>query len=253
MEQREGGRWGLFLVAGGVALAALLLLASVLSGEADRPAPRPITPVPTSADDPAVAIVDGQPIGRDFWARAVLVDRVMSELAGVPVPPPEETLDMLINELLVVRAALPQETPTGEEVEAQIASLEAEWGVGDDQVVAALEAVGLDRGALVQTVARFLVILRAQEVLEGEGTPIDDWLAEQRGRVQVEVYREQMEVVFPSVSSLASPSPLTTPSPGPSSIAVPDFGLEQAGGGVFTLTDQLARGPVVLVFFQRCG
>ena len=33
----------------------------------------------------------------------------------------------------------------------------------------------------------------------------------------------------------------------------PDFTLNQAGGGTFALFDQLAEGPVVLVFFQKCG
>jgi peroxiredoxin len=33
----------------------------------------------------------------------------------------------------------------------------------------------------------------------------------------------------------------------------PDFTLDRADGGSFTLQEQLEEGPVVLVFFERCG
>ena len=33
----------------------------------------------------------------------------------------------------------------------------------------------------------------------------------------------------------------------------PDFTLERAGGSPLTLSEQLAQGPLVLVFFQRSG
>jgi hypothetical protein len=75
-------------------------------------------------------------------------------------------------------------------------------------------------------------------------------------------------VATPTVPTSALPtvaSPLTTPSPvsmaGPLSPlptptvpkTAPDFSLPRAGGGIFTLSNQLTRGPVVLVFFQKCG
>ncbi|MFW6115912.1 MAG: hypothetical protein ACOC7Y_02500 [Chloroflexota bacterium] len=63
----------------------------------------------------------------------------------------------------------------------------------------------------------------------------------------------------PSGASQAATSPLgqspvPTPNPGPGLPTVaPDFTLERAGGGTFALAEQLEQGPVVLVFFERCG
>lgn len=49
-------------------------------------------------------------------------------------------------------------------------------------------------------------------------------------------------------------SPLPTPHPGPGRPTLaPDFTLERAGGGTFTLAEQLKEASVVLVFFERCG
>jgi hypothetical protein len=58
-------------------------------------------------------------------------------------------------------------------------------------------------------------------------------------------------------TAIASPSPVpetTTPVPTAAVPQVaPDFTLQRADGGTFTLAEQLARGPVVLVFFQVGG
>jgi len=232
-------------------VVVLVLVVAVLSREAARIAPPPPTPAPTSPVDPAVATVNGQPIGQNFWAEAVLVDQVMSGLAGVPAPAPEETLDRLINEALVVQAAPAQEMPTDEEVEAQIAALEASWGVGDGQVVAALAAVGLEREALVRAVTRLLVVQRAQGALEVEGGSTEEWLAWERGRAQIVIYRERMQAALSLWPSIVSPLP--TPTSEPARPSALDFTLERAGGGTFALSDRLAQGPVVLVFFHRCG
>jgi len=60
-------------------------------------------------------------------------------------------------------------------------------------------------------------------------------------------------------SESATGTPVTateTPAPTPNRTipeVAPDFTLEQSGGGAFTLSEQLADGPAVLVFFQRGG
>ncbi len=236
-------RWGGALATGGIALLMLFLVIGMLSQEATPVAP-PVPSAPPSPADPPVALVEGQPIGRNFWAEAVLVDWAMSRLAGVLAPSPEETLERLINEVLVLRAA-PQPTPGRDEVEAQIAALEQTWGVTDEQVTAALGEVGLNRDSLERAVARLLTVQRAQAALEAQGTPISEWLSQERARAQVIIYREQMRVSF------RFPTPAVTPTP--EFVQAPNFTLEQAGGGSLTLSDLMRQGPVVLVFFQRCG
>lgn len=242
----RGTRWGLVWATGGVALLFLLLVVALLSQEPVAVS-LPSSPAPTSADVP-VAVVEGVPIGRNFWAEAVLLDRAMSRLAKVAAPAPQEVLDRLINEVLILRAA-PQPQPEAEAVAARIAALEAAWGVSDDQVVATLGEFGLRREALEQAIARLMMVEQAQAALESQGTPIQEWLARERGRARIVTYPERMQVSFVFPTPTVTPAATSTPE----GIAAPDFTLEQAGGGTLTLSEQMARGPVVLLFFQRCG
>ncbi|HEY75944.1 MAG TPA: hypothetical protein G4O00_07165 [Thermoflexia bacterium] len=253
---RERRRWIEIVLAGGGAALFLLLVVLLLSRGGLAPT-LPPTPVPTSPADPPVAMVNGQPIGVNLWAEAVLIDQVMSGLAGVPAPSPEETLEQLVNQVLVLQAAPSTDPPSDQEVEAYIAALEAGWGVSDEQVVQALEAVGLDRETWKRAVTRLLAVQRGQEALVAEGTPIDEWLARERERAEIVIYRERMAQAVAALSPSPSPSPLPSPSPSPSPLPgpppAPDFTLEEADGELFTLYNYLAEGPVVLVFFQRCG
>ncbi len=242
----KGTRWGLLLATGGVAVVLLALVIGLLMQEPTLLAP-PASPTPTSADLP-VAIVEGQPIGLNFWAEAVLLDRAMSRLAGVPAPAPQETLDRLINEVLVLRAA-PQPLPDREEVEARIAALKTAWGVTDEQVVATLGEFGLNWEALERAVSRLMMVQQAQTTLESQGMPIQDWLKRERSRARIVTYPERMQVSFVLPTPTATPVATSTPK----GVQAPDFTLEQAGGGTLTLSELMARGPVVLVFFQRCG
>jgi len=266
MEERQSRSLWATILAGGVALVLLFVVVLALSEEAGRPAPLPATPVPTSADNPAVATVNGEPVGYDVWMEAVRIDVAMSELAGVPPPSPEETLDLLINETLVLQAVAVEPAPDGAEIEAQIAALRAGWGVDEQQLLTTLERAGLDREALTRAVGRLLAVQQAQEELDTGGASVEAWLAEQWQRVDIVKYPDRMETAsLPSSlppPTFVSPSPWPSPSPLPTSTPVPqpslpstaiDFTLERGTGGLFTLSDQLAQGPVVLVFFQRCG
>jgi cytochrome oxidase Cu insertion factor (SCO1/SenC/PrrC family) len=58
----------------------------------------------------------------------------------------------------------------------------------------------------------------------------------------------------PAVSAVsAAPTAPDSPLPTLASRTAPDFTLARSDGSTFTLSEQLAQGPVVLVFFQRCS
>jgi len=258
----------------GIAMVAGLMLLLAFLRRGPGPLSPMITPVtPTPTDDPVVASVNSHPIHHSFWLEATLLDQVMSGLSGQLAPTPEETLQRLINEELVLQAASPERGPTTEQVEAQIGALEQVWGVDDAAVVAALERAGLTRAALERAVERLLTVQSGLEVLESQGYESDVWLEEQRASAEIVFNDTFVDVVAaataiptvpspvetPFVSPLPAPATETpTPSPSPVSIpaipeVAPDFTLPKSGGGTFTLSEQLAQGPVVLVFFQRGG
>jgi Arc/MetJ family transcription regulator len=232
-----------------------------------------------------VASINGHPIRYAFWTEAVLLDQVMSGLAGQPAPAPDETLQRLINEQLVLGAFPPKETPTTEQIEAQVTALEQAWGVDDDAVAEALERAGLTRAAFEQAIGRLLKTQAGLEALQAQGYDPTTWLEEQRASAKVVInpkFQGQLRSAAvpympPGVQSplaTATTSPIPTPTPEaalslstvvpatqaapPTSVptipeVAPDFTLEQPGSGTFTLADQLAQGPVVLVFLRSGG
>lgn len=269
-----------------VGLAALLMF---LEGGATAPTPtntsdRSISPSPTNLQTPeqelvdgdlAVATVNGRTISYSFWQEAVLIDQVVSGLAGQPIPTREETLQRLINEDLVLQTVPPDQTPTIQEVEAKIASLEKGWGVDDAAVVRALSKIGIDRAAFERSVQRLLAVQIGLAALERQGEDVEAWLKEQRARADIQIFEDVASLPLtydqspiatqtlspiptPPAETMSAPSVPETmtrtsvPTPAIPEIA-PDFTLKQAGGGAFTLTEQLTEGPVVLVFFQKCG
>ena len=280
MNQRIPPRVWAVLGVGIAVVAGLGLLLAFLGREPGEPSPMITPAVPTPSDDPVVASVDDRPIQHSFWMEAVLLDQVMSGLSGQPAPTPDETLQRLVNEELVLNDSPPDQEPTAEQIEARIIALEQAWGVDDDAVVTALERVGLTRAAFERAVGRLLAVQAGMEALESQGHDTTAWLEEQRARAEIVIHEEFKDVPVPSIPVAQSPietpptSPLpapTTESPVPSPAPVPatetlsptpalaipeiapDFTLERSGSGSLTLSEQLAQGPVVLVFFQRGG
>jgi membrane-bound lytic murein transglycosylase B len=137
------------LLAAAVAAMLMLSLVVVVLNQSNElsTAPRPTT-VPTPGDDPAAVTVNGEDIGINMWVETVLVDQVMSNLAGISAPTAEETLERLINDALVIQAA-PQEPPDSAQVNDYIVALQAGWEVNDAQVTAALQDAGLERQSLL--------------------------------------------------------------------------------------------------------
>ncbi|MGD1996197.1 MAG: redoxin domain-containing protein [Anaerolineae bacterium] len=244
MEKRKSvNRWVVVAVTGiGATLLVLMVVLTLSRESSEAPAPS-ATPVPTTPPSPVIAAVNGEPIDHNFWLEMVLMDQVMSGLAGLPAPSPEETLERLINEMLVLQAAPSEWTPTDQEVEAAIADLEANWGVGDTQVVEALEEAGLGREGLERTVARLLTVQRGEQALATEETPIGEWLSQERARAEIVVYEE-----FAAVSNPPGPSPEPASSGelGVGSFA-PDFALGTPDGDWVTLSNYRGQ-PVLLTF-----
>jgi hypothetical protein len=273
--------WALLGVGIAVVIGIGLLLA-FLGREPGEPSPM-ITPAARPApDDPVVASVDGRPIHQSVWMEAVLLDQVMSGLAGQPAPSSDETLNRLIDQELVLEGFPPEQEPTAGQIEAQITALEHTWDVDDDAVVTALEQTGLTRTQFERAVGRLLTVQAGLEALENQGHEPTDWLEAQRASADIVINEELLDIAVPYVpvaqSPVATPEPSPLPTPKPTAapsilsplpvpataapspapvVAIPeiapDFTLEQSGGGIFILSEQLAQGPVVLVFFQRGG
>jgi hypothetical protein len=267
MNQRTSARLWVILGVGVVMVAGVVLLLALLGRGPDESVSMITPSLPTPADDPIVASVDGRSIRHSLWMEAVLLDQVMSGLAGQPAPASGETLQRLIDQELVLHTTPPEQAVTAEQVEAQITVLEQTWGVDDAAVVVALEKVGLTRAAFEQAVGRWLMVQAGMEALQGQGYDTTAWLEEQRASADIVLNEEFKNVAVPYIPIAQSPiatflaSPLPVPAteiPAPTPAAAipevaPDFTLERAGGGTLTLTEQLAQGPVVLAFIQRGG
>jgi peroxiredoxin len=213
-------------------------------------------------DEPIAATVGDVPITHAAWQNATRLDEVMSHLTDQPIPSAEETLDRLINEILLLQGAgLGEATIALSEVETRVAGLEAGWGLSDEEVVAVLKEAGLDRQHLVERVARLILVERAIQAISERNPDLDTWLAQARETTDVGLY-QPLEAARGTtglespLAETAVPTQDATPfavaledlptAPQPGAFA-PDFSLTTLDAQTSSLGD--LRGQAVLINF----
>ncbi len=228
----------------------------LLEAAADQP------PTANETPEPIVAMVGDVPVTYAAWQTATRLDQVMSHLTGQPIPSAEDTLDRLIDEILLLQeAGLGKATIALPEVETRIAGLEAGWDLSDDEVVAALMEAGLDRHHLVERVARLILVEQAIGDVSQRHPDFDTWLAQVRETTEVGLYqpleaaRDTSGVESPPAET-AVPTESATPvavaledlptAPQPGAFA-PDFSLTTLDAQTTSLGD--LRGQAVLINF----
>jgi thiol-disulfide isomerase/thioredoxin len=201
--------------------------------------------------------VDEEPVLFEQWQRAVALDHAMSGLAGQTPPSPEETLNRLINQRLVLRAAENAGLPKASNAQAEAWLQGFLMSLNQDE--AALEQslvrVGLTRADLVgDLVPHLLDVQRALETLPPDGDR-EAWVAGLAGEAKV-VLLESVpvaELVEP-LSPTADENLLASPPPGQARPGArvgepaPDFNLKTTDGATVQLSD-LRGQPVVLNFW----
>jgi len=276
-----------------VIAAVLLLMAFMRPGAAaPEPTSAPATAEPTTAapptdtsepsptPSPVVAAVNEYTITGEYLERATALNQVLSDFAGQESLGESETLQRLIKQQLVLQGAPPKEEPTEDDVEDYIGRMQEAWAIDEETMVAELETVSVDRAFLEETIHRLLSVQTSVDQLSQEGQDVNTWLNEQQEKADIRIYQdpselseapleeegeEEEEAVVEESDAATTPSvveatlspdvpPTATPAPQPEVPTVaPDFTLDRAGGGQVSLEGQLEEGPVVLVFFQRCG
>ncbi len=239
------------------------------AGASSAAVPRPsavshtTAPKPTLAPD-VVVTVEGEIITRPAWQRVTRLDAMMSGLAGRPAPTAEETLDRLINEIIILAATAPAPAPPPAEITGRLARLQAEWQVTDETVEAILVEAGLNRTDLLDRVGHLIQVEAGLRQIEARESNLETWLLRSRAASEISLYQPLAQTA-PAVSAeaiIATPPPLpisptlvAMPAPPPGvSIApyvgqvAPEMTLALLDGDPVTLSHLRGR-PVVINFW----
>lgn len=220
----------------------------------------------TSTTEPPIATVNGEAITDSAWQQATQLDQVMSQLAGQPAPTAEETLDRLINEIIVLQAVTTPPAIADSAVTAKVAALQSSWQVDDQRLRLALQEAGLNQDALTERVRRLLQVEATLTDLAAQQPDLNTWLADVRAEAAIGLYSpiaQQTQAVAISrtlsfndelideADSINEATRLAPPSdmpigPYPGNVA-PDFTATMLDGTSLTLS--ALRGQPVLINF----
>jgi len=257
-----------------IALAAigglLLVMSRLATSEATVATPEisPQASPTTSPEDEVVATVNGQKITQQTWNKAARLDAVMNQLTSQPLPTAEETLDRLVNEIIVLEAITATSkppSPGAAEIEARVLALEQNWRVTEADVGAALEKVSLTRDDLNERVGRLIQVEAGLNQLAAQQNDLNAWLAQARASAEIGLYRPLVDSapVEPTANQPAQVSssqdesgtgqakifapPPEMPVAAYPDQAAPDFTLKLLNGEPLTLSS--FRGKPTLVNF----
>lgn len=204
-----------------------------------------------------VATVNGTEITREAWQLATTLDAVMSQIARQPIPSAEETLDRLVNEIIVLDAVpVVAVNPSPAEIEARIEGLTTRWDMTADTLNTTLTDAGLTRMDLANRVARLLRVETALTQLAAQEPDVNAWLLDARTNAEIGLY-SSLTPALPETVDDAAPDPDPVPifappadmpvAPHPEN-AAPDFTLAQLDGTPITLSE-LRGKPTIINFW----
>lgn len=223
-------------------------------------------------DDDIAATVNNHVISKQDWDKATQLDMVMNRLAGQPPTTAEQTLDQLINEIIVLAESTEFYSPTAEEIETRTMAFEEAWRVPDDEVEAALEGAGLTRTDLITRVSRLIQVQTALNQMADQQDNLDDWLLAARASAEIGLYQPLAGKPIPPSTALEQQISITQTQPEAEPAAdvqtfapppdmpvapykdnaAPDFVLTQLNGEPLTLSNFRGKPTIVNFWASWC-